>query len=160
LAVTNYRPISLTSVVCKQLEHITAGCLRQDWDKNDWLYKGQHGFKPGYSCEIQVITVCQDIPDSLDERVGIDAIIIDYSKAFNLVPHDWLLTKPATLGVDSRVVVWVREFLVGHTQKIRVRGQLSKEVSVTSGVLQGSILGPLLFLMYVNDFSEEHQLEY
>jgi len=65
-AVTNYRPISLTCVVCKQLEHV-AGYLRQVWDKNDWLYEGQHGFRPGYSREIQVITVCQDIADSLDE---------------------------------------------------------------------------------------------
>jgi len=88
LAVTNYRPISLTSVVCKQPEHVTAGYLRQVWDTNDWLYKGQHGFRPGYSCESQVITVCQDIADSLDEGVNIDAIIIDFTKAFNLVPHD------------------------------------------------------------------------
>jgi len=111
LAIANYRPISLTSVVCKQLEHVTAGYLRQVWDKNDWLYKGQHGFRPGYSCESQVITVCQDTADSLDERVDIDAIIIDFSKAFLLVPHDRLLMKLETLGVDSRVVIWAREFL-------------------------------------------------
>jgi hypothetical protein len=60
---------------------------------NDGLYEGQHGFRPRYSCESQVITVCQDITDSLYEVVGIDAIIIDFSKAFDLVPHDWLLTK-------------------------------------------------------------------
>jgi len=56
--VTNYRPVSLTSVVCKQMEHVIASYLRQVWDKNDWLYEGQHGFRPGYSCESQVITVC------------------------------------------------------------------------------------------------------
>ena len=78
-------------------------------------------------------------------------ITIDLSKAFNLVPHDRLLAKFAASGVDSRVVVWVKEFLVGSTQRIRVGGQLSKEVKVTSGMLQGSILGPLLFLVYVND---------
>ena len=65
-AVSNYRPISLTSVVCKQLEHVIAGYLRQVWDKNGWLYEGQHGFRLGYSCESQVITMCQDIVDSLD----------------------------------------------------------------------------------------------
>ena len=138
-------------MVCKQLEHIIAGYLRQVWDKNDWLYKRQHGFRPGYSCESQVITVCQNTADSLDEGVGIDAIIIDFSKAFNLVPHDRLLMKLAASGVDSRVVVWVKEFLVGHTQWVRVGGQLSKEVKVTSGVPQGSVLGPLLFLVYVNN---------
>jgi len=79
-AVTKYRPISLTSVVCKQMEHVIAGYLRQVWDKNDWLCEGQQGFRPGYSCESQVIAVCQDMADSLEEGVGIDAIIIDSSR--------------------------------------------------------------------------------
>ena len=69
--------------------------------------EGQHRFRPGYSCKSQVITVCQDIADSLDEGVGIDVIIVDFYKAFDLVPHDQLLTKLAALRVDSRVVVWV-----------------------------------------------------
>jgi len=77
-AVTNCRPISLTSVACKHLKHVAARYLRQIWDKNDWLYEGQHGFRPGYLCESQVIIVSQDIADSLDEGVGIDAIIIDF----------------------------------------------------------------------------------
>ena len=68
----------------------------------------------------------QDIADSLDERVGIDAIVIDFSEAFDLVPHDRLLTKLAASGVDSRVVVCIREILVGRTQRVRVGGQLSK----------------------------------
>jgi len=66
-SVTSYRPISLTSVVCKQLELVIAVYLRQVWDKNDLLYKRKHGFRPGYACESQVITSCQDIADSLDE---------------------------------------------------------------------------------------------
>ena len=61
--ITNYRPVSLTSVVCKQMEHVIASYLRQVWNKNKWLYEGQHGFRPGYSCESQVITVCQDTAD-------------------------------------------------------------------------------------------------
>jgi len=150
-AVRNYRPISLTSMVCKQLEHGKAGYLRQVWDKNEWLYEGQYGFRPGYSCESQVITVCHDIADSLDEGVCAHAIIIDLSKDFDLVPHDRLIMKVVASGVESSVVIWVSEFVVGHTQRVRVGGQLSKGVKVTSGVPHGSILGPLLFLVYVND---------
>ena len=73
------------------MEHITASYLRQVWDKNDWLYEGQHRFRRGYSCKSQVITVGQDNADSMDNGDRIDATIIDFSKAFHLVPHDWLL---------------------------------------------------------------------
>jgi len=131
-------PKNLTSVVCKQLNDVTAGYLRQVWDKNDWIYRGEHGFRPGYCCEIEVITVSEDIADCLDKKVGIDAILIDFVKAFDLVPHDQLLTKLAASGVDSSVDVWVREVLVGRTQRVRVGRQLSNEFKVTSGVPQGA----------------------
>jgi hypothetical protein len=70
-------------MVCRGVEHVIARYLWQVWDQNDWLYNGQHGFRPGYSCESQVITVCQDIADCLDEGVSIDVAIIDFSKAFD-----------------------------------------------------------------------------
>jgi len=75
------------------MEHVIAGYLRQVWEMSGWLYEGQHGFRPVYSRESQVVTFCQDIADSLDEEVRTDAIIIDFSKAFDLVPHDRILTK-------------------------------------------------------------------
>jgi len=114
--VGNYRQASLTSVVCKQMEHVIAGYLRQVWERSGWLYEGQHDFRPGYSCESQVITFCQDIADSLDEGIRTDAKIIDFSKAFDLVPHDRLLAKIAATRVDLRLVVWVEEFLLGRSQ--------------------------------------------
>jgi len=82
--VTNYRPVSLTSVVYKQMEHVIASYLRQVWYKNDWLYEGQHGFRPGYSCESQVIAVFQDIADYMDNGDKIDVIIADFSKVLIL----------------------------------------------------------------------------
>jgi hypothetical protein len=135
------------------MEPVIAYYLRQVWDTNDWIYKGQRGFRPGYSCKSQVITVCQDVADSLENGDRIDVIIIDFSKAFDLVPHGRLLTKIANSGVNSRVVVWIREFLLGRTQRVSVGGHLSAEVRVTSGVLQ-CVLGPLLFLAYVKDISK------
>ena len=103
---------------------------------NEWVVtEGQHGFRPGYSCESQVDMVCQDITDSLDKGVRTDAIIIDFLKAFDLVPHDRLLTKITATIVDLRVVVWVKEFFLGCPQRIRVDGQLYEEVRVNSGVL-------------------------
>ena len=149
--VGNYRPVSLTSAVCNQMEHVIGGYLREVWKMSVWLYEGQHGFRAGYSCKSQVVMGHQNIADSLDKGLRIDAIIIDFSKAFNLVPHDRLLTKIVATRVDLRVVVWAKEFLLGHLQRVRVDGQLSEEVRVTSGMLQGSVLGPVLFLAYVND---------
>ena len=150
LVVANYRPVSITLVVCKQMEYIIAGYLRKIWEMSGWLYEGQHDFRPGYTWESQVVTVCQDIADSLDEGVRTDSIIIDFSTAFDLVPHDRLLTKIAATGVNLRAVVWVKECLLGRSQRVRVDGQLSEEIRITSGVTQGSVLGPLLFLAYVN----------
>ena len=138
-AVTNYRAISFTPVVCKQLGHVIVGYSRQDWDKNDWIYEKQHGFRPEYSCESQVITVCQDIADCLDEAVGIDAIIIDFSKVFDLVPHNRLLMKLEASGVDLRIVKWVkgipsRSYTKGQIRRVTIQGSQSKLRCVASVV--------------------------
>jgi hypothetical protein len=116
--VSNYIPISLTSVVSKQMEHVIAPYLRKVWDIENWMFEDQHGFWPRFSGESQVLMVCQDTGDSLDNGVRTDAIITDFSKAFDLVPHDLLLRKIAASGVDPRVDVWIREFLMGRTQNL------------------------------------------
>ena len=105
--VTNYGPASLNSIVCKQIEHVKTSYLRQVWDKNDWLYEGQHVFRPEYSCGREVITVCQNTADYLNKGHGLDASTVDFSKAFDLVPYSRLLSKIANTGMDSRVEVWV-----------------------------------------------------
>ena len=95
--------------------------------------------------------MCQDTADPLGKCVVINTIIIDFTKTLDLVPHDGLLMKLAALSVDLRIVVWVRELLVGRTQRVTVGEQLLKEVKVTSVVTQGSVLGPLLLVLSVND---------
>jgi hypothetical protein len=126
------------------VEHVIASYLRKIWDKKNWLFDGQHGFMPGYSCVCQVITVHQDITDSLDNGSRIDTIIIDFSKAFDLVPHDRLLKSGLKISHMDK------EILLGRTQRVKEGGQLSKEVRALSGVPQGSVRGPLLFLAYIN----------
>jgi hypothetical protein len=111
------------------MEHV-ASYLKQVWVKNDWLYEGQHGFGPRYSCESQVIAIYQDIADSLDNGDKKDAVIVNFLKAFDLVPHGRLLNKIANSGVDSRVVVWIREFLLGRTQGVRVGGNCLQKLEV------------------------------
>jgi hypothetical protein len=122
--VGNYRPVSLTSVVCKQMEHVIEEYLRQVWELNGWLYEGLQGFRPGYQCESEGVTVLQDIADSLDEGFRTDAIIIDFQKSFDLVPHDRLLTKLAANRVDVGVVAWVKEFPFGRSQRVRIKWKI------------------------------------
>jgi hypothetical protein len=117
--------------------------MRQFCDKNDWFCEGQHWFRPGYSCESQVITVCQDTADHLYQSVVIDVIINNHSKVFHLVPRYQLRMKLAAWGVDSNVVVWVREFN-------REGVYLSKEVKLTLVVPQTCVSCPLIFVVYVN----------
>jgi hypothetical protein len=142
--VRNYRPVSLTSVICKQMEYVIAGYIRQVWEISGWLCEGQHGFRLGCSCESQVVTVCQDIAELLDEGVRTDAIVIDFSKAFDLVLHDRLLTKIAETGWDLRVVLWVKEFLLERSQRVRVDGQLLEEVRSATRECIGSCIVPRL----------------
>jgi hypothetical protein len=151
--VSNYRPISLTSVVCKQMEQVIASYLRKIWDKKDWLFEMQHGFRPGYSCGSQIITVCQDNADSLDNEGRVDAIATDFAKAFALVPHNRLLAKIAASGVDSRVVVWIREILLGPTQSRRaIIGGSQSNVRSTARKCTGSTAVPCALKLYLEKY--------
>jgi hypothetical protein len=98
------------------MEHVMALYLREIWDKRDWIFQGQQGFQLEFACERQVITVCQDIAGSLDNGVRIDDIIIDSSKAFDLVPYDRLLRRIRASGVERMIVAWIREFLLCRTK--------------------------------------------
>ena len=108
-----------------------------------WLYEGHHGFRQGYSCESQVVTVCQDIADSMDEGVKTDAILIYFSRGLDLVPHDRLLTKIAATGVDLSVVVWAKEFLLGRSQRVRVDGSQSNLGSAARECIRSSTVPSL-----------------
>ena len=147
----NYRPVSLTSVTCKLLEHIVHKHLIIHYEQHKILSDLNHGFRKHYSCDTQLITTLEDLTKSFDKKTQVDIAVLDFSKAFDKVPHRELLHKIERYGVKGSILNWIRSFLCERTMKVVVDGSSSREVPVVSGVPQGTVLGPLLFLSHIND---------
>ena len=149
-----YRPVSLTSVICKLLETIIRDDIMDRLVKHKLINPSQHGFLKARSCVTNVLCFFEEITKWVDEGSPVDVIYLDFQKAFDKVPHQRLILKLKSHGMGNSITNWIEQWLTDRRQSVVVDGGVSSWKSVLRGVPQGSVLGPILFLVYIDELEE------
>ena len=148
---SNYRPVSLSSVIIKVMESLIKDAVLRYLMDHQLIIEMQHGFIPNKSFLTNLLTFLERVTSYIDSGFPVDVIYLDFLKAFDKMPHERLLMNVKAHGIGDNIHRWIGEWLKDRKQRVVMRGQMSEWSLVKSRVLQGSVLGLLLFTMYIND---------